>query len=80
MGEAASNEPLTRFVLRNEERTDMYLLSEGKAVEPSNMQASNREHAAILGAIEQRDPEDAARLTIYHAQSLRERFAVLFRP
>jgi DNA-binding GntR family transcriptional regulator len=78
VGEAAGNEPLRDFVLRNEERTDMYLLSAGRAVEPASMAASNREHAAILTALEQRDPEAAARLTIYHVQSLRERFAELF--
>jgi DNA-binding GntR family transcriptional regulator len=78
VGEAAGNEPLARFVLRNEERTDMYLLGVGKAVEPATMEASTREHAAILGALAERDPEGAARLTIYHAQSLRVRFADLF--
>jgi DNA-binding GntR family transcriptional regulator len=78
VGEAAGNAPLKDFVLRNEERTDMYLLSAGRAVQPGSMEASNREHAAILGALEQRDPEAAARLTIYHVQSLRERFAELF--
>ncbi|MEN9938593.1 MAG: hypothetical protein RLZZ387_5172 [Chloroflexota bacterium] len=78
VGEAAGNEPLMNFVLRNEERTDMYLLSAGRVVNPESMAASNREHAAILGALEQRDPEAAARLTIYHAQSLRGRFTELF--
>ncbi|MFO7171021.1 MAG: GntR family transcriptional regulator [Chloroflexota bacterium] len=78
VGEAANNEPLAKFVLRNEERTDMYLMSVDKAVDPANMEASTREHAAILGALTQRDPEAAARLTIYHAQSLRERIAELF--
>jgi DNA-binding FadR family transcriptional regulator len=33
---------------------------------------------AIFEAISQRDPEAAARLVIYHTQSLRERFAALF--
>jgi DNA-binding GntR family transcriptional regulator len=42
------------------------------------MHASNREHEAIFEAIAQRDPEAAARLVIYHTQSLRERFAELF--
>jgi DNA-binding GntR family transcriptional regulator len=32
----------------------------------------------ILDAITERDPEAAARLVIYHAQSLRDRFAHLF--
>jgi DNA-binding FadR family transcriptional regulator len=42
------------------------------------MQAATREHAAILEAISQRDPDGAARLTIYHAQSTRDRWAELF--
>jgi DNA-binding GntR family transcriptional regulator len=78
VGEASGNQPLTRFVVANEERTDMYLLSEGKQIEPAKMEASNREHAAILAALVARDPEDAARLTIYHAQALRQRLADLF--
>jgi DNA-binding GntR family transcriptional regulator len=78
VGEAAGNAPLTAFVVRNEERADMYLLGAGKVVGTLNMEASNREHAAILAALAQRDPEAAARLSIYHAQSLRERFAELF--
>lgn len=80
MGEASGNAPLTAFVLSNEERADMYLLSANKVVDTASMEASNREHGAIGGAISQRDPEAAARLAIYHAQSLRERFADLFRP
>ena len=78
VGEAAGNVPLTDFVVRNEERADMYLLSTGKAVELHTMQASNREHSAILAAVTQRDPEAAARLAIYHAQSLRVRLGDLF--
>ncbi len=78
VGVAAGNAPLTEFVVRNEERTDMYLLSTGTALEPHTMEASNREHGAILGALQERDPEAAARLTIYHAQSLRVRLADLF--
>lgn len=78
VGVAAGNVPLTDFVVRNEERTDMYLLGSGKAVEQHTMAASTREHAAILGALRERDPESAARLTIYHAQSLRVRLGDLF--
>jgi DNA-binding GntR family transcriptional regulator len=78
VGEAAGNTPLTELVVRNEERTDMYLLSTGKALDPRTMEASNREHGAILDALRQRDPEAAARLTIYHAQSLRVRLGDLF--
>jgi DNA-binding GntR family transcriptional regulator len=44
----------------------------------AEMQASNREHAAICLAIGQRDPDGAARLTVYHAQSTRDRWAELF--
>jgi DNA-binding GntR family transcriptional regulator len=78
VGKAADNAPMTEFVLRNEERTDLYLLSYGKVVNPVNMEASIREHESILEAISQRDPEAAARRVIYHTQSLRDRFADLF--
>ena len=56
----------------------MFLISAGKLIDVANMEASNREHAAILGALAERDPESAARLAVYHAQSLRERFAEHF--
>lgn len=79
VGEAAGNAPLTQFVVRNEERTDMYLVSSGVEIDLARMQASTREHTLILDAIAARDPEAAARLVIYHAQSLRERFADLFK-
>lgn len=78
VGEAAGNSVLTQFVVRNEERTDMYLLNTGKQPDVTSLCASNDEHAAILEAIEHRDPDTAARLVIYHAQSLRLRFAALF--
>lgn len=78
IGEASGNEPLTTFVVRNEERADMYLIGTGQTITPESMRASNQEHAAILAAITRRDPEQAARLTIYHAQSLRQRFGELF--
>lgn len=78
VGVAAGNAPLTEFVVRNEERTDMYLLSTAKALDPATMEASNREHGAILGALQEHDPEAAARLAIYHAQSLRVRLADFF--
>jgi DNA-binding GntR family transcriptional regulator len=78
VGEASGNAPLTQFVIHNEERADMHLVGSRVPIDPASMRASNREHGAILDAIEQRDPEAAARLVIYHAQSLRERFAGLF--
>jgi DNA-binding GntR family transcriptional regulator len=78
VGLAAGNKPLTDFVVGNEERTDLYLLSYRKNIDIEKMQASNREHAAIYKAIAQRDPDAAARLVIYHTQSLRERFSALF--
>ncbi len=78
MGEAAGNSVLTHFVVRNEERADMYLLNAGRQPNVASMCASNDEHAAILEAIEQGDPDSAARLVIYHAQSLRLRFGTLF--
>ena len=78
VGVAAENAPLTEFVVRNEEHTGLYLLSHGKAMTVESMQVSNREHEAILNAIVRRDPDEAARLAVYHAQSLRERLADLF--
>jgi DNA-binding GntR family transcriptional regulator len=78
VGEAAGNATLAQFVLRNEEHTDMYLLNYGKVVDVASMRASVREHEAIFAALAQRDPEAAARVAIYHAHSLRERFATLF--
>jgi DNA-binding GntR family transcriptional regulator len=78
VGVASGNLPLAQFVERNEERVDLYLMSYGKTLGVVEMQASNREHAAILQAISQRDPDGAARLTIYHAQSTRDRWAELF--
>lgn len=78
VGEASGNAPLAAFVLRNEERTDMFLLSVGTNIARTQMETSTNEHAAILAAIIQRDPEAAARLAIYHTQSLRQRFADLF--
>jgi DNA-binding GntR family transcriptional regulator len=78
VGEAAGNSVLTNLVVRNEERADMYLLNAGKQPNVVSMCASNDEHAAILEAIEHGDPDTAARLVIYHAQSLRLRFGTLF--
>jgi DNA-binding GntR family transcriptional regulator len=78
MGEAAGNLILTDFVVGNEERTDMYLLTTGKMLDTDKMMASLREHDAIYEALVQGDPEAAERSVIYHAQSLRERFADLF--
>jgi len=78
VGVASDHVALTNFVIGNEERTDMYLLHANKIIDPAKMEASNREHAAIFGALVQRDPEAAGRMVIFHAQSLRERFADLF--
>ena len=78
VGEASGNAPLTHFVARNEERTDLYLLSYAKVIDAAGMNASNREHEAIFNAIAARDPEAAARLVIYHSQSVRERLSALF--
>ena len=78
VGGAAGNRPLAEFVVQNEERTDMYLINYGKVVKQERMAASINEHRAILAALQDRDPEAAERLVIYHAQSLRERFTELF--
>jgi DNA-binding GntR family transcriptional regulator len=77
VGLAAGNPTLAQFVERNEERVDLFLMSYGKAVDAEMMSASNREHRAIYRAIVERDPDAAARLATYHAQSTRERFAAL---
>jgi DNA-binding GntR family transcriptional regulator len=81
LGLAANNPPLARFVLRNEEQTDLYLLSLGNRnlLTPEEMAISNREHQDILDAVRRRDPDAASRLVIYHAQSLRTRHAHIFR-
>jgi DNA-binding GntR family transcriptional regulator len=81
MGVAAGNPPLARFVLRNEEQTDLFLLSLGNRnlLSADEMSISNREHQDILDAVKRRDPEEVSRLVIYHAQSLRSRHAHLFR-
>jgi len=78
VGEAAGNRPLAEFVVKNEERTDMYLINYGKVVKSEHMTASISEHRAILSALQDRDLETAERLVIFHAHSLRERFAELF--
>ena len=77
IGRAAGNLTLARFVERNEERVDLFLMGYRKAVDVEMMRTSNREHRAIYRAIVQRDPDAAARLSIYHLQSVRERFAAL---
>jgi DNA-binding GntR family transcriptional regulator len=78
VGHAAGNRPLAEFVVQNEERTDMYLINYGKVIQQETMAASLNEHRSILNALQSRDPEAAERLVIYHAQSLRERFTLLF--
>ena len=81
LGQAAGSQSLTRFVVQNEEQADLYLLSLGepRILSREHMQASNREHHAIFEAVRARDPEAAARLVIYHSQSLRTRYAPIFR-
>jgi DNA-binding GntR family transcriptional regulator len=81
LGTAAGNDSLRQMVSRNEEQTDLYLLSLGNhgLVDAANMEASNGEHQDILDAIRLRDPEAAARFIIFHSHSLRTRWAPLFR-
>ena len=78
IGQACGNAPLTRFVIQNEERTDLYLLSTGKIVGAERMRASNEEHREILDAIARRDPDEAAQLAIVHSQLIRRRLSGLF--
>lgn len=79
VGVASRNETLTQFVVGNEERIDLYLLSSDLGLDVSRMSSSNQEHERIFDAIAQRDPESAARLVAYHSQSVRERLSPLFR-
>lgn len=79
VGEAAGNVALTRFVVQNEERTDMYILTHSSELASRAWRPSVDEHNAILEAIERREPEEAARLVIYHSQSIRHRLVHLFR-
>jgi len=78
LGIAAENNPLTDFIVHNEERVDLYLISTGKTPDIATMQASNRQHEAILEALILRDPDEAAHRVIFHAQSVRQRFSDLF--
>lgn len=78
VGLASDNIPLAQFVLHNEERTDLYLMSYETMLDIVRMQRSNQEHEAIFNAITQRDPESAARLVTYHSQSVRERLSSFF--
>lgn len=80
VGEAAGNVALTRFVVQNEERTDMYILTHSSDLASGAWRLSVDEHNAILEAIARREPEEAARLVIYHSQSIRHRLVHLFRP
>jgi DNA-binding GntR family transcriptional regulator len=79
VGEAAGNVALTRFVVQNEERTDMYILTHSSDLGGRTWRPSVDEHNAILEAIARREPEEAARLVIYHSQSIRHRLVHLFR-
>lgn len=78
MGAAADNALLTEFVVNNEERADMYVMHTGKVVNIVNMTLSVREHQSIYTALTQHDPEAAERCVVYHAHSVRERWAELF--
>lgn len=78
LGMAAENTPLTNFLVRNEERVDLYLICSGKTADTATMQASNHQHEAILEALIRRDTDEAAHRVIFHAQSVRQRFADLF--
>jgi DNA-binding GntR family transcriptional regulator len=77
VGVAAGNLSLTETVIRNEERTDLYLMSRGRTVDFSSMQVSVNEHRAIMQAIKRHDPEAAARCIIAHAGSVRSRYLEL---
>jgi DNA-binding GntR family transcriptional regulator len=78
LGEAAENQPLADFILHNEERINLYLLSVKNVLTVEKMLASVEQYREILAAVARREAEEAARLVIYHAQSVRERFRELF--
>lgn len=78
IGEATGNPILTRFVVQNEERADMYLVSNVEPFEFDAWWPSVHEHEAILKTIVRREPEEAARLITYHSQSVRHRLQRVF--
>lgn len=78
VGIAAGNTPLTQFVVHNEERTDLYLLSHEKVLTMLKIVPFNQEHEMIFNAITRHDPETAVRLVIYHSQAVRERLSPFF--
>lgn len=78
LGLAAGNETLARFAERNEQRTDLYLLSYRSTIAFDRLDASLDEHRAIAEAMRRRDPDRTERLVVYHAQSVRHRLAPLF--
>ncbi len=78
IGQAAGSAVLTRFVVQNEERADMYLLGNVESFEFDAWWPSVHEHEAILEAIVRREPEEAARLVTYHSQSVRHRLQRVF--
>ncbi|ACZ42870.1 transcriptional regulator, GntR family [Thermobaculum terrenum ATCC BAA-798] len=78
IGEAADNRSLAEVVNRNEEKTDLFLMAYGKCLDRECMFASNREHRLIMQALVRRDPDEAARLVLFHCQSVRHRFSPLF--
>lgn len=78
VGIASGNSHLMHFVVSNEERADLYLMSYEKLLSTVTMSPSNQEHEMICQAIARRDPEAAARLVTYHAQSLRGRLSAFF--
>jgi len=78
VGDAAENPPLRDVVVDHTERADLYILAHSDAVSASDMAVTHREYAAVLDALVKRDPDEAARLVTYHAQSLRARLPGLF--
>jgi DNA-binding GntR family transcriptional regulator len=78
MGEASGNAALCQFVVQNEERTDLHLLAYMKHLGGDMMAPSASEHASILDAIAEGRAEDAARLVVYHSQSVRQRLGSFF--
>jgi DNA-binding GntR family transcriptional regulator len=78
VGEAAENAPLSDFVQLTAERIDLYLLAHRQGIGVEALARSAEETAGLLEALVARDPDEAARLVTYAAQSLRRRLPGLF--
>lgn len=77
IGIASENTPATAFTARNDELITLFLLRAGYSLPTEAMLSIARQHEAIWNALVRRDPDEAARLLVYHAQRMRELFQPL---